>query len=79
MERNIWLTAVHVPGAQNVEADRASRTKYECESEWQLDPVLFKALNTNCGPFEVDLFASRVNAHCPLYFAWKADPGCISS
>ena len=78
MERNIWLTAVHLPGVLNVEADRASRTKYECESEWQLDPELFGVLNDKFGPFEIDLFASRVNAQCSLYFAWKADPGAFA-
>ena len=26
------------------------------------------------GPFEVDLFASRLNNQCEVYFAWQPDP-----
>ena len=78
LERNIWLSAVHVPGVLNVEADMASRTKYDCESEWQLNRQIFDRLNDKFGPFQVDLFASRLNAQCPIYFAWRPDPGAIA-
>ena len=38
-EQNIWLTAVHVPGVQNVEADRQSRLPHS-PLEWTLDKFL---------------------------------------
>ena len=42
-------------------------------------PGSFRVLSDRFGPFQVDLFASRVNTHCTLYFAWKADPGALAS
>ena len=38
-EQNIWLTAVHVPGVENVEADRQSRLPHS-PLEWTLDKFL---------------------------------------
>ena len=38
-EQNIWLRAVHVPGVENVEADRQSRLPHS-PLEWTLDTFL---------------------------------------
>ena len=72
--RNIWLSAEHLPGACNVEADTASRKQYACEMEWQLSSQVFEVINKKFGPFTLDLFATRLNAQCNKYFAWKPDP-----
>ena len=73
-ERQIWVSAVHVPGTQNIEADRASRKTYAHEMEWQLDASVFQAIVAHCGDIKVDLFASRTNAQCMQYVSWKPDP-----
>ena len=41
--RNIWLSAVFIPGESNVVADFYSRCPND-NTEWQLDPVVFKKL-----------------------------------
>jgi len=71
--RGITLSAEHVKGLQNVEADRESRIK-NLDTEWMLKPHLFKGL---CQAFytpDIDLFASRINAQVATYVAWKPDP-----
>ena len=57
-----------------MKADKASRKEYALDSEWQLDPVIFRQLQTTFGHFQIDLFATRVNTQCATYFAWKPDP-----
>ena len=74
IERDLWISAVHLPGVENVEADRASRTQYGAETEWSLQPKIFKKLEKMLGQFDLDLFATRLNAKCRRFFAWKPDP-----
>jgi hypothetical protein len=62
LERNIHITAQHLPGAQNHIADVESRTMVD-RSDWKL---LFKRIVNLFGPIEVDLFASRLTAQCPV-------------
>ena len=78
LERDIWLSAEHLPGVQNVRADKASRQEYANEAEWQLDPHIFTTLNERFGPFQIDLFATRIITQCETYFAWKPDPHAIA-
>ena len=75
IERDIWLSAVHIPGVQNSVADAASRKVYATETEWKLDREVFLKLNSRFGPFDIDLFASRLNTQCDCFFAWKMDLG----
>lgn len=75
--RGLWLTAVHLPGDLNVKADTASRKDYGFESEWQLAPDVFHRIQGQFGEFDIDLFASRLNAQCMNYFAWQNDPNAI--
>lgn len=53
IQRNIHLTAVHIPGIENVKADFLSRRF--------LDQKLFTSY------LQVDLFASRLNYQLPRY------------
>lgn len=76
-DRNIWLTAVHLPGVLNVKADAASRKEYGFEGEWKLSAHVFQELEHLYGMFDIDLFASRINTQCELFFAWKNDPNAI--
>ena len=71
--RNIWLSAVFIPGESNVVADFYSRCPTD-NTEWQLDPVVFKKL---CEVFHtpvIDLFASAINKQTSTYVSWKLDP-----
>ena len=72
--RGIWVTAVHIPGMQNVKADAASRKAYATDKEWKLDDKVFWDINQHFGPFSVDLFASQTNAQCDQYVSWKPNP-----
>ena len=78
IDHNIWLPAEHLPVSLNVVADGASRKQYANEAEWQLDPQVFQAVEKQFGPFQIDLFATRINTHCKKYFAWKPDPHALA-
>ena len=45
------------------------------ETEWTLQPSLFKAASDKLGVIRgIDLFASRLNYHLKPYVAYKPDP-----
>jgi hypothetical protein len=47
IHNDIWLTAAHLPGATNVDADHASRNFTSVDTEWMLNPTcLAEALQT---------------------------------
>ena len=80
--RDIWcwalskrnhISAEHLPGIENVIADKASRI-FDENTEWQLTPSVFRDISNRLGPFDIDLFASRLNFQCPIYCSWKPDP-----
>ena len=68
-----WLTATHIPGLLNVEADEASR-KFNDRTEWELHGDTFEALCERFGRPDIDLFASRLNNKLESYVSWKPDP-----
>lgn len=72
--REIWLTAAHLPGVENIEADHESRNFTE-NTEWQLNPSLFNMICEQWGRPDIDLFASRLNCQIPNYCSWVPDPG----
>ena len=74
MENDTWLTACHLPGVLNVEADKHSR-QFNERTEWQLQPKIFHKITDILGTPEIDLFASRLNNQLPKYVSWKPDPG----
>jgi len=74
LDRNIRLTADHIPGVLNTLADKWSR-KTAGPSECRLSDKFFALLCRRRGPFSVDLFASRTNARLPRYFSRYPDPG----
>ena len=73
-EKEIWITAAHIPGKDNVEADICSRRAYR-DSEWKLDPQLFKeyCYKLNFVP-TIDCFASRLNTQLESYISYRPDP-----
>jgi hypothetical protein len=74
--RGIWLSACHIPGVKNVEADTESR-KFSDSTEWSLDSEVFDNIFALWGPFDIDLFASRLHYKFAKYVSWKPDPGAI--
>ena len=74
IKRNNWISATHIPGILNIEADKESR---ECETrtEWMLNKDVFHSITNNlrfCPA--VDLFASRVNTQLPSFVSYRPDP-----
>ena len=73
--RNIWLSAAHIAGKCNIQADLESRHSVT-ETEWMLNSTLLSnALSELDFTPEIDLFASRLNAQFPRYVAYRPDPG----
>ena len=65
--RQIWISAVHIPGKNKLIAD-FEFGRNERESEWQLDIVsLCIALETLNFTPDVDLFAFLINHQFPKY------------
>ena len=72
-ERKIWLSASHIPGIENTEADHASRN-FDDRSEWSVHPTVFRKIIETLGPVDIDLFASRLNTKCVRFPSWHRDP-----
>lgn len=72
-KRLLSLRATHVPGALNRGADLLSRGA-PLYGEWTLHPSIVEQVWARFGRAAVDLFASRENAQCPLFFSIR-DPG----
>ena len=77
MEHNIWITASHLPGRDNTEADERSR-KFNDRNEWMLNKGIFKKISSKFGHPEIDLFASRLNNQLKRYVTWLPDPNAES-
>ena len=54
--RDIFVIASHIPGRDNVSADKESR-ELKGMSEWKLDPTIIQPFLLNC---QTDLFPSRL-------------------
>ena len=57
IERNLWITAAHIPGKLNVIADSESRKTYQ-DTEWKLDPLVFNKISSFWGYYRKQ---SRIN------------------
>lgn len=71
--RNIIISAEHIKGCDNVVADHESRVR-NFDSEWKLDPLVFRKI---CRLFFLpasDLFATRINTQLSRFVSWKPDP-----
>ena len=72
-----WLSAVHCPGVENIEADEASRA-FDDKTEWTLHQAIFQYIVNQFGTPSIDLFASRLNCKTARYCAWQPDPGAVA-
>jgi hypothetical protein len=72
-----WVSAAHLPGKDNVRADKESRSIHD-NMEWSLNPAAFKQICELMGTPEIDLFASRLNYKVEKYMSWKPDPHAVA-
>ena len=75
--RNIWISAAHIPGTDNVTADTGSR-QFNDATEWMVSDHAFSIITKKFGVPDVDLFASRLNHKLPIYVSWKPDPKSVA-
>ena len=72
-DRNIWLSAAHIPGVCNTEADRESRIFHD-STEWMLNRDVFHKITQCLFVPKIDMFASRLNKQMDTYVSWRPDP-----
>lgn len=72
-EKRIFIFASYIPSSQNIIADAESR-KLNIDTEWELGSKEFTKIVCSFNVPDIDLFATRVNAKCPVYISWKKDP-----
>lgn len=78
IHRGIWLTIAHIPGKNNIVADRESR-QHRSEIEWTLNQELYEEgiCKLSVKP-DIDFFASRLNYRLKPYLSYKPDPGAVA-
>jgi len=75
VQRDVFLVAEHLPGKDNITADRKSRlTKDRCD--WMLNPQLN---HQQMGSLQIELFASRLTKQLPNFYSWRPDPEAIAT
>ena len=70
---NILITAEHLPGISNTQADQESRT-FTDMSDWKLQPQLIQPFLKESN---TDLFATRLTNQLPCYASWRPDPHAV--
>jgi len=65
-ERNIFVFASYISSLENYVADAESRIA-DPDTEWSLSHRAFQRVVRVFGPFDIDLFASLLNAKCSAY------------
>ena len=73
VNNNSWLTATHIAGVENTEADKESQL-FNDRTEWTLKREIFARITTHWGTPEIDLFATRLNTQLSKFVSWKPEP-----
>lgn len=76
-DRQLWISAAHIAGHDNCEADELSRN-FNDDKEWMLNPIYFKSVRTVMGKIDIDLFASRINCQVPQYVSYMPDSQAVA-
>ena len=76
LQKDIKLLAVHLPGVQNTLADYESRKLRQVE--WMIRTDIFDIINVMFGPFDIDLFASRLSKQIDKFMSWLPDPEAVA-
>ncbi|CAJ0958093.1 unnamed protein product [Ranitomeya imitator] len=77
-ENRSMISAVHIPGVDNWEADFLSRQCLD-SGAWSLHPEIFHQICCRWGSPDVDLIASRLNSKVPNFMARSHDPAAIGA
>ncbi|KAM4037388.1 ELMO domain-containing protein 3 isoform 1-T2 [Anomaloglossus baeobatrachus] len=72
------ISAVHIPGVENWEADFLSRQGMDA-GEWSLHPDVFREICRRWGTPDVDLMASRHNNKVPAFMARSQDHRALAA
>ena len=75
IQRDNWISSVHLAGKLNVRADAQSRN-FSDKHELTLNGSVFENILSQYPELNIDLFATRLNHKLPTYCSWKPDPGC---
>ena len=82
IEHSIWISAVHIAGASNHEADKKSRIFHD-QHEYMLNVSSFRIIVPKYPNLNVDLFASRLNHQLQQCFlearSWLYSRRCVQS
>ena len=78
LNRNLIISAIHVPGKLNVLADQKSRI-FKDLIEWMLSPRIFRRVVARLGHPDIDLFALRVNHQIPEFVLWRPEPNAVAT
>ena len=76
-ENKFWVSAAHMPGKNNIDADQQSRILQDA-TEWKLHPELFQKIVDKFGKPDRDLFASRINKQLKRYVSWRPEPEAMA-
>ena len=71
--KHTHLSAAHIPGKENCEADEESRRNND-DTEWSLQPEIFAKIHKLYSNMFVDLLASRLNYKLDRYVSRRPDP-----
>ena len=77
LNRNLIISAIHIPGKLNVLADHKSRI-FKDSIEWMLKPNIFMGEVARLVRPDIDLFASRVNHQIPEFVSWRPEPNAMA-
>ncbi|XP_068712820.1 uncharacterized protein [Montipora foliosa] len=77
IERNIIISAQHIPGKENLVADSLSR-EFSSNLEWSVDIDSFTQISSMTFVPDIDLFASRLNAKTDCFVSWHPEPGAMA-
>ena len=76
-KNQMWVSAAHMPGIINIEADKQSRV-LEDATKWKLSPVLFHKTVEKFGKPDIDIFTTRINKHLDRYVSWHPEPEAMA-
>ena len=77
-DSSMRLSATHLPGIQNTEADFESR-KYEVHTEWKLKESVFHFICGELGFFPtIYLCPTKINTQLRTFFSYRPDPCCVA-
>ena len=77
-QRNIHILAVYIPGQLNFVADILSQL-INLNSEWNLNPAIFRQICVIYTTPDLDLFATRANNQVQKFISWFPDPDDLAT